>query len=320
MKTIGPLMIDLEGLTLTTEEKQLLQHPIVGGVILFSRNYQSKNQLHLLVKAIREINPVLLIAVDQEGGRVQRFKEDFIKLPSMKEIGEVYLQSSKEGCIFSHHSGYTMAVELLQAGIDFSFAPVLDLNLELNNVIGDRAFSSSPTIVAELATYFMKGMHEAGMAAVGKHFPGHGSVTLDSHVSIPISALTQEDMMFQEGLQPFKDLIKAGIEGIMAAHIIFKNLDLYPVGFSPYWLSDILRKKCHFEGAIFSDDLTMEGASAVGDMQNRVKLALAAGCDMVLICNQRNAIYPILDTLKDPRSELSQRRLQTMRKKSENIL
>jgi beta-N-acetylhexosaminidase len=309
---LGPIMMDVEGLTLTDDDKTILQHPLIGGVILFTRNYQNKNQLYDLIQSIREVRKELLIAVDQEGGRVQRFREGFLALPAMQQIGEVYAKDAAEGRVLATSCGKTMAAELVALDIDFSFAPVLDLNLKLNTVIASRAFSSSAEVVAELGTCFMTGMHEAGMVAVGKHFPGHGSVTVDSHYQIPLSSLEIADPIFEQGIFPFKKLIEAGIKGLMPAHIIFKEIDKYPTGFSVYWLQTMLRQELGFEGAIFSDDLSMEGASAVGGIEERAKLALTAGCDMILICNNRESVQRVLGSLDDTREASSQIRLKKM--------
>lgn len=308
---IGPLMMDLKSVALSQEEKALLQHPLIGGVIFFSRNFQSPEQLLELTSAIKMINPDLLLAVDQEGGRVQRFKEGFTRLPAMRNIGQLYDELPQEAAAMAQICGWLMASEVLAVGFDFSFAPVLDLDLGLNEAIGNRAFHSDPVVVSELAMRFMQGMEEAGMAAVGKHFPGHGSVAADSHYKIPVSEESKVDLV--KALYPFKQLIQSGIKALMPAHIIFNKLDLKPVGCSQFWLQQILRKELGFKGLIFSDDLSMAGASAVGGIKERCQLALEAGCDMLLICNDRDAVENALDALSGLQLLPKQARLLEMK-------
>ncbi|HSW69819.1 MAG TPA: beta-N-acetylhexosaminidase, partial [Gammaproteobacteria bacterium] len=297
-QTIGPVILDLMGLEITPEERELLQHPLAGGVILFARNYESPSQISQLCSTIREITPFILIAVDQEGGRVQRFKEGLITLPSMREIGEVYQDSHEKGLRFAYSSGWLMAAELLALGVDLSFAPVLDLDKGWNTVIGDRSFAASPAAVMALGEAVIQGMHAAGMAATGKHFPGHGSVKSDSHLELPVD-LRQFTEIFQQDMQPFSQMISAGIDALMPAHILFSEVDDKPVGFSRYWLQEILRKKLNFSGIIFSDDLNMAGAEFAGNYFSRAEAALAAGCDMILICNNRPGAIEIMDHLSE---------------------
>lgn len=294
---MGPVIIDLLGTELNQDEQELLRHPLVGGVILFTRNYQSPEQITALCRAIRQARTQpILITVDQEGGRVQRFRDGFVRLPSMGEIGSVYAESPAKGEKFAFCCGWLMAAEILAVGIDLSFAPVLDLDKHLNQVVGDRGFSDDPTVVVTLATAFMRGMQTAGMAATGKHFPGHGSVTVDSHIGLPIDSRSFTTV-YQEDLQPFKQMIQAGINALMPAHIIFSSIDEKPAVFSPYWLKTILREKLNFTGMIFSDDLNMAGAAFAGRYAERAMSALDAGCDMVLICNNRQAAIEILTEL-----------------------
>lgn len=293
----GPVILDLIGKELTAEERELLQHPLVGGVILFTRNFENREQITRLCQSIRESRTEpLLIAVDQEGGRVQRFRQDFTRLPPLSEIGILYEQEANKALLQAEQHGYTLATELLNVGIDLSFAPVLDLNKELNTVIGDRSFHRDPSIVIELGRALMRGMHKAGMAATGKHFPGHGSVTLDSHLAFPVDEREWQEIKEQD-LIPFVNLIDSGIDALMPAHIIFPKIDDQPVGFSEQWLKNILRKQLKFSGIIFSDDLNMKGASTAGDYANRAKAALTAGCDFVLICNNRSGAINTLDHL-----------------------
>ncbi len=297
LQSAGPVMIDLMGLSVDAEEHELLQHPQVGGVILFARNYESPAQLSNLCNSIRQIRQSpILIAVDQEGGRVQRFKTGFTLLPSMGEVGQLYQHSSEDGLKWAYCCGWLMAAELLAVGVDLSFAPVLDLDKKYNTVIGDRSFGNNSTIVTILAHSLMSGMHAAGMAATGKHFPGHGSVKADSHLALPIDSRSYADI-YQDDMQPFIAMIEANIDALMPAHILFPEIDKQPVGFSSYWLQDVLRKKLGFSGVIFSDDLNMAGAEFAGNYVSRAEAALDAGCDIVLICNNRAGAIEILDHL-----------------------
>lgn len=294
---IGCLIFDLQGTEVLPEEREMLQHPLVGGVILFKQNYESREQLTRLCHAIHASREQpLLIMVDQEGGRVQRFINDFSRLPFMAAFGTLFDNNPESGCRMAKDCGWLMAIELLSAGVDLSLAPVLDLNKGISSVIGKRAFHSDPQSVIQLATAFINGMNEAGMAATGKHFPGHGSVTLDSHVAMPvdereIGEIEREDMI------PFAGMIKAGVAGVMAAHIIFPAVDHLAVGYSKRWLKDILRSQLGFGGAIFSDDLNMEGANISANHADRVIAAREAGCDFTLLCNNRQGVIKVLDTL-----------------------
>ncbi|KGK41582.1 beta-hexosaminidase [Nitrincola sp. A-D6] len=293
----GALMLDLVGTSLTTEEAITLQHPEVGGLILFSRNYTDPVQLHELMRSVRSIRPDLIVAVDQEGGRVQRFREGFTRLPPMAVLGQLYQQDPVTACTSARELGWLMAAELRAFDIDISFAPVLDIDWQQSSIIGDRAFASEPEALAALAIAFMQGMHEAGMAATGKHFPGHGWVQADSHLELPVDE-RDETCLEQSDIQPFKALIAAGLDAIMPAHVVYSQVDPQPAGFSQYWLKEKLRKQLGFSGVIFSDDLTMEGASIAGNYAERCRKALAAGCDMVLVCNQPVHALEVLDYLK----------------------
>jgi beta-N-acetylhexosaminidase len=294
---IGALVADVAGLTLTPEDKEILAHPLIGGVILFARNYESRRQLQELCQQIRRASPrPILIMVDQEGGRVQRFVAEFTKLPSMSLLGELFDQNAASGLEFAQECGWLMAAELLSAGVDLSLAPVLDVNKGLSSVIGQRAFHANHQAVVRLATAFTSGMREAGMAAVGKHFPGHGSVTLDSHVALPIDSRTLAEVAADDIL-PFKSMIAAGLTAVMAAHIVFPQIDQLPVGFSRYWLQDILRQQLGFKGVVFSDDLSMEGANISANYADRVLTAREAGCDIVLLCNHRPGVIQVLDAI-----------------------
>lgn len=295
-------MLDLFSTRASEEELIQLKHPMVGGVILFSRNYSDRPQLISLIQSIRRVRADLIIAVDQEGGRVQRFRDGFTCIPAMGDIlpfasGDMEL--AKEWAV---ELGFLMAVELLACDIDLSFAPVLDLN-RVSEVIGKRAFSSEPSEVIELAGRFIEGMHQAGMASVGKHFPGHGSVVADSHIAQPYDERSKEEI-FEIDMKPFQNLIAKGqLHGVMPAHVIYPKVDPNPAGFSSFWLQDILRKELNFTGVIFSDDLGMKGAGVVGGYKARAQAALDAGCNMILICNDAKGATEVLEELVWPKSK-----------------
>ena len=303
-------MLDVAGLRLEPEDNELLSHPLVGGLILFSRNYQSPAQLTALVADIRSIRPEIIIAVDQEGGRVQRFREGFTRLPAMDELGRLYQSDPQSALVLAEDIGWLMAQELIQFDIDISFAPVLDLNRGVSRVIGDRAFSVDIPVLIALATAFIAGMNQAGMVATGKHFPGHGGVAADSHVAIPVDDRSLQSLR-SEDMQPFVELSRQ-LAAVMPAHVIYSAVDESPAGFSAFWLQQVLRSQLGFEGVIFSDDLSMEGASVAGGYAGRAQAALAAGCDMVLVCNNRPAALEVLDFLEKTEPAVSPR-LKTMR-------
>ncbi len=293
--SLGPVMVDLEGLELGAEEREVLQHPAVGGVILFSRNYFSPEQVTELVREIHALRePHLLVAVDHEGGRVQRFREGFTLLPAARRFGELYEQNAKSACELARMAGWLMARELRAVGVDFSFAPVLDLDLGVSKIIGDRSFHSTPDPATRLAHNWMSGMRDAGMAATGKHYPGHGAVVADSHVDIPVDDRTFEDILMQD-LLPFERMINYGLAAVMTAHVIYEKVDKLPATFSPFWLKEVLRERLAFQGVVFSDDLGMEGASVAGDMVARAEAALEAGCDMIPVCNNPQGTRQVLD-------------------------
>ncbi|KFI22225.1 beta-N-acetylhexosaminidase [Nitrosococcus oceani] len=299
--TLGPLMIDLKGVTLDSEERAWLGHSWVGGVILFSRNYESPEQIAALIKAVHALKePRLLVAVDHEGGRVQRFRDGFTLLPSASLLGKLYDRDQRQAQRLAMITGWLMAVELRAVGVDFSFSPVLDLDRGVSAVIGDRAFHGEPDAVIALARAYIRGMAWAGMAAVGKHFPGHGSVVADSHTALPVDKRSWRQI--REGdLLPFEHLARAGLPAVMPAHVRYASVDSRPVGFSPFWLETVLRGQLGFQGAIISDDLSMAGAAEVGDMSARMQAALSAGCDMALVCNDPDGYALLLDELKgDP--------------------
>ncbi len=294
-KKIGSLMIDIAGLELTPEDADVLSHPLVGGVILFTCNYETREQLKRLCQQIRATRTQpLLIMVDQEGGRVQRFRNEFTRLPPMAYFGELYDSHPQQALQLARKHGHLMATELLTVGVDISLAPVLDLRNAISEAIGDRAFHANPAIVIILANAFIAGMRLAGMAATGKHFPGHGSIKQDSHVTLPNDERTLADLE-KTDLIPFAALIKQGITAMMAAHLRFPQIDQQAISFSPYWLQTILRKKLGFNGVIMSDDLHMEGANISSHYADRVLAAREAGCDFTLVCNHRSGVINVLD-------------------------
>lgn len=310
MTMLGPIMLDLKGPELTEEECEILQHPQVGGIILFTRNYEHPTQLVALIKAIQKTSHTrLLIAVDHEGGRVQRFREGFTQLPPLGNLGQLYERDSAKAQLLAETAAWLMASELLTMGVDFSFAPVLDVNKGISTVIGDRAFHQDTNVITTLAKSYIKGLQKAGMIAVGKHFPGHGSVVADSHHEIPIDNRDYETIA-NDDLTPFTELATS-LQGIMPAHVIYQAVDTLPAGFSPFWLQKILREKLTFTGAIFSDDLSMAGAHVVGDITERTKLALKAGCDCLLICNNRVDAISILEYLE--RQQISEQNIRSAR-------
>ncbi len=296
---IGPLMVDIDGYSLSDDDVKLLQMPSVGGVILFSRNFHSPDQLHELVSDIKALrSPPLLVAVDQEGGRVQRFREGFSRLPAMRVFGQLYDQQPERAIHLAHECGWLMAAEIRSTGIDISFAPVLDLDKGISTVIGTRAFHHDPIIVGHLAKAFVEGMAEAGMPATGKHFPGHGSIAADSHTDIPVDSRSWQEIE-KEDLLAFQLMIDSKIHALMMAHVIYSQIDPLPAGFSRFWVKQVLREKMGFKGVIFSDDLSMQGAVVVGDYRQRAIKSIEAGCDMVLVCNHRVAAWDVANVLKD---------------------
>lgn len=310
--SLGPVMLDIQGTALTVEDRELLRHPKVGGIILFSRNYHSMEQLQALLDEVHALrNPRLLVAVDHEGGRVQRFREGFTRLPAVARLGEIYDLDPRQALRLADLAGWLMAAELRAVGVDFSFAPVLDLGRGLSTVIGDRAFHSTPQVVARLAQAYITGMQRAGMAATGKHFPGHGAVTADSHLALPVDERSFDEIA-AEDLYPFRVLIPHGLAGIMPAHVVYPQVDPKPAGFSHFWLQEVLRVRLGFQGVIFSDDLTMVGAASMGDYGARAHAALGAGCDMILVCNQRAGALEVLRALENHDHPLAHLRLVRM--------
>ncbi len=292
---IGALMLDIAGTALTQEDIELLQAPQVGGMILFARNIESPAQVRALTDHMRQIRPDILIAVDQEGGRVQRLKQGFTLLPAMGRFGELYQTQPEQALQLAEQCGWLMATEVLAVGIDFSFAPVLDLNA-ISDVIGDRAFAKTIQAIIPLAGAFLSGMRRAGMASTGKHFPGHGSVKADSHIAAAIDSRTYQEI-YQQDMQSFIQLMPQ-LDALMPAHVIYEQVDPNPAGFSPYWIQQILRQQLNFDGVLFSDDLSMQAACVAGGADARIRAALDAGCDMGLVCNDRAAACLALDAIQ----------------------
>jgi beta-N-acetylhexosaminidase len=323
-------MVDLATDCMSEKERELLQSSQVGGVILFSRNFTSVERLISLVEEIHELrHPRLLIAIDQEGGRVQRLREGFTQLPAINLLGKIYDDDPKRAGVLAKISGWLMASELRSIGIDFSFAPILDLNFGVSQVIGDRAFHKDPEIVSILATRYIQGMRNAGMQAVGKHFPGHGAVTADSHIELPTDTREFQDIATQD-LVPFKRLIDNGLAALMSAHVVYEKVDLEIATFSKLWLQDVLRKQLEFKGVIFSDDLSMKAAFCHGQCDEsddegsdeflmRTQKALDAGCDMALICNDSERACEVVEQLANYNNPASQIRLTRMHGRKDPI-
>jgi beta-N-acetylhexosaminidase len=310
--TLGPLMVDVAGLELTSEDREVLAHPLVGSVILFTRNYADPEQLQRLVAQVHAVrSPRLLVAVDHEGGRVQRFRPGFTTLPPVRLIGHQFDLDRNAGLQLARQHGWLMASELLACGLDISFAPCVDLDYGLSEVIGDRAFHSRGAAVGELAVAYMHGMRDAGMSATAKHFPGHGAVVADSHLALPVDRRDFTDLA--DDLTPYRRLIDNNLAAVMVAHILFPQVDARPASLSRRWIGGVLRGELRFGGAIFADDLSMAGAASYGDIVARASEALAAGCDVLPVCNSRPSVLRLLDGLRvtpDPASHLRQARLR----------
>lgn len=309
---LGPVMLDVTATELTPKDRERLRHPATGGVILFGRNVGEPEQVRALVADIRAERPGILVAVDQEGGRVQRLREGFTPIPPMRQLGHVYDEDRHKACELARATGELLARELRSVGIDFSFTPVLDRDLEVSAVIGNRAFHHDPEVIAQLAGELISGLSAAGVGAVGKHFPGHGAVAADSHVATPVDqrALTEIE---QGDLEAFRPVL-AALEGVMPAHVVYSQVDPQPAGFSRVWLQDILRGELRFRGAILSDDLTMTAATGAGTPAERAAAAREAGCDMVLLCNAPDQLDALLDAQSDQALDAAAlRRLERLR-------
>ena len=292
----GPLMLDVAGIALSPEETEVLRHPLVGGVILFSRNFESPEQLEALTQAIHAARrPPLAITVDHEGGRVQRFRSGFTRLPPMRALGRLWDEDHATALDVARATGFVLAAELRAQGVDLSFTPVLDLDFGGSTVIGDRAFHRDGEVTAALAQALLVGLNEGGMGAVGKHFPGHGQVSADSHVAVPVDERDFE-AIWNDDLLPYRHRLGRQLSGIMPAHVIYPKMDPKPAGFSKFWLQDVLRQRLGFRGVIFSDDLSMEGAAVAGGIVDRAEAAIQAGCDVVLVCNSPDKARELLGT------------------------
>ena len=309
-------MIDIAGTELTGADRTLLTHPVLGGLILFARNFSDRAQVKGLIAEIHALRaeaavPPLLIAVDQEGGRVQRFKDGFTRLPPLRWFGEKHAEDPATGRQMAMTAARVMAAEVLDTGADFSFAPVVDIDRGLCEVIGDRAFHTSAATVTALSLAYMQGMRQTGMAATAKHFPGHGGVVGDSHLVLPEDDRSLEDL--RDDLRPYRSLISDGLQAVMMAHIRYTRVEQQIASLSPYWMNSVLRQELGFNGAIFSDDLSMKGAEVGGDVAQRATTALQSGADMVLICNDREAVGPALAALEGYANPVSHARLAAMR-------
>ena len=309
---LGPIIVSIEGKKLSEDDRHTLQHDLIGGVILFSENYEDREQLMELVRSIKKVkSPELIVCVDQEGGRVQRFRQGFYKLPSFNELGKIYDRTKEEGLRASFLAAQVNALELMDVGIDFSFSPVIDIDHGLSDIIGDRSFHSIPEIVTELSDSYINGLKSIGMKAVVKHFPGHGGVMLDSHIDKPIDERFLDDL--DNDLMPFQSLFKKDVSAIMTAHICFPSIDSSVVTFSEYWLNNLLRQKFQFQGLVFSDDLSMGATEEIGLMEERINLALSSGCDVVICCHMKDQINLIIESVQSNYKKSFDSKLEVMR-------
>jgi len=310
--TLGPVMLDIAGEELTASDRKRLCHPQVGGVVLFSRNYRNPEQLSRLCQAIHGLrDPRLVIAVDHEGGRVQRFRDGFQAIPAMGHLGDLYDDEPEQAIHLAQIFAWVMASELLHYGVDLSFAPVLDIANPISSVIGDRAFHRGPETICHLANAWVRGMRRAGMEAVGKHFPGHGSVEGDSHHVMPFDRRGFDEIEALD-LIPFRRVIATHLAGVMMAHVIYDAVDPHAAGYSRFWIESVLRGQLEFDGIVFSDDLSMSGAESVGGYPERAGAALEAGCDILLICNNPAGADEVLESLAGYSSPTSQLRMVRM--------
>lgn len=307
--TLGPVMLDIAGTSLDDDDRRRLRHPQVGGVILFSRNYQDPAQLAQLCQEIHALRDTrLVVSVDHEGGRVQRFREGFQAIPAMGHLGDFYDNEPQQALRYTESFAWVMASELLNYGIDLSFSPVLDIGNPISSVIGDRAFHRDPESICHLANAWVRGMRRAGMEAVGKHFPGHGSVEGDSHHVMPFDR-RNFDQIEALDLIPFRRVIATHLAGIMMAHVIYDQVDQLAAGYSRFWIETVLRGQLEFEGMVFSDDLSMSGAESVGGYADRARASLEAGCDILLVCNNPEGADEVLDSLRGYSNPTTQLRM-----------
>lgn len=315
--SLGPIMVDVAGRSLLPEDKNLLRHPWVGGVILFARNFSHIQQLCQLVEEIKRLrHPALLVAVDHEGGRVQRFRDGFTHIPAMHQLGHLYDIDPAQARALAKDIGWLMGAELNAVGVDLCFAPVVDLGSGLSEVIGDRAFHADAKVVARLALDLAMGLRDAGMAATAKHFPGHGGVVLDSHVAQPVDRRDWWDL--DADMYPFRTLLNNGVHSVMTSHVVYSQVDALPASLSPVWIKRILREDMRFQGAVMTDDLSMAGAQAFGGIEQRVQLALEAGADLLLICNHRESVERALAVERGAIPAASALRLARLRAKRLN--
>lgn len=314
MNLLGPVMVDINGFELTEDDKTLLLNPLVGGVILFTRNFETQSQIFKLIQSIKNLRaPALLVAIDHEGGRVQRFRDPFTVIPALNHLGKMYDNEPTKALDDAEIFGWLTAIELLAFGVDFSFTPVLDIDYAVSGVIGDRAFHSQAKVISKIAAAYIKGLHHAGMKSTGKHFPGHGGTAADSHTDIPVDTREFNELL-ENDILPFSELIPDLLDAIMPAHVIYEKVNAIPAGFSPFWLKEVLRDKLKFEGVIFSDDLDMKGASSISEYYaGRAQAALDAGCDMVLVCNNREGALDVINNLTYSNSDESSQHLLKMR-------
>jgi len=309
---LGPLMVDLAGPRLSRAEAERLCHPLVGGVILFRRNYENREQVAALIQGIRALrDPELLVAVDHEGGRVQRFRDGFTAVPPMRALGRRWQEDPAAATALAFDTGVVLAAELRAVGVDLSFTPVLDLDWGHSEIIGDRSFGRDPACVSALAGGLIRGLSARGMANCGKHFPGHGWAVADSHHALPEDPRSYEQLLADD-LLPFVRLADQGLASVMPAHLLYPAVDPRPAGFSPFWLRTVLRERLGFDGAVFSDDLSMKGAHGAGDIVARAEAASDAGCDMVLVCNDPESVECVLDRWHPESGPDSMRRIAAM--------
>jgi beta-N-acetylhexosaminidase len=308
---IGPVMADIGGTTLTAEDREVLKHPLVGGLILFARNYTDPKQLKALCAELTKLKrPRLLLAVDHEGGRVQRFRVGFTRVPAMGSLGALHDEDRRKALAEARRWGRTIGKELAAFGIDLCFAPVLDRDTGRSQVIGDRAFSPDTGTIVALARAFSRGLAAAGLAATGKHFPGHGQVAADSHHALPVDRRGYDEIA-KTDLVPFAELGNE-LPSLMLAHVRYSAVDPIPASLSKYWIQDVLRRRLRYDGALFCDDLSMGGAAVAGGPLERARLALEAGCDMLLVCNDRPGLLEVLGGLQAGDRREADRRLRRL--------
>lgn len=306
VQRLGPLLVDIAGTRMTPADERLLAHPAVGGAILFTRNFESREQLRELTAAMRAVRPNLLITADQEGGRVQRFRDGFTRIASMRAIGRLAAEDRDAGTEAAREIGWLLAAELAQVGVDMPLAPVVDLDYGVSQVIGERAFAADAETTIALARAFADGLRDARSAATAKHFPGHGHVRADSHAELPVDERSRAEL--RQDMAPYRELAAQGLESVMMAHVRYPAVDARPASLSSLWIGDVLRGEMGFDGCVFCDDLSMGGAAAVGDYAERARLAQDAGCDYLPVCNDRDAVLGLLDIVSCEHDDACRRR------------